>query len=589
LAATDTASVDDAGEGGSMNGLQDVPALLRAALTDHAQGRVTEAEALYRRLLQIDPQHAQALGLLGLILSDRPDEPGVEAEAEALLRRHLAVTPDAGSSLLALGRIAARGDREDEAVAFLERAARALPRLAPAHNDLGACLHRLGRQDEALEALDRAVALDPAYGVAHANRGLVLVALRQYEAALHALLAALKHTPLDASAFRLALLVQVAQAARKAHSPLIALEPLRAERVRQPDQAELLGELALTLEDAGFALDARALRNDLARRTGLRRAGKTDAPAARMLILGAVGGGHTPTRYLVDDQVFETLSLTLLSPEEPGAPLGGVDPAALQTVDVVFSTLGDVDHDNGQFAAAEALIARLGKPVLNPPAAIAQTGRDRAWDLFAGIEDLIVPKVERCDPAMLAGLAINRPLLARPAGDHGGDNLVLLNDAGDKAAYLASGPAERLLLTPFHNFRSPDGYWRKYRLIFVDRQVFPYHLAIGEHWLTHYWRAEMGRSDWKRAEEARFLSDWRAVFGERAAAAAEAAARRLNLDYGGMDCALTGDGALLLFEANACVLLHLDEPKTRFDYKHRHVPPIRDAFTRLTLRRAGKA
>ena len=79
------------------------------------------------------------------------------------------------------------------------------------------------------------------------------------------------------------------------------------------------------------------------------------------------------------------------------------------------------------------------------------------------------------------------------------------------------------------------------------------------------------------------------MFGERAAAAAEAAARRLNLDYGGMDCALTGDGALLLFEANACVLLHLDEPKTRFDYKHRHVPPIRDAFTRLTLRRAGKA
>ena len=84
-----------------------------------------------------------------------------------------------------------------------------------------------------------------------------------------------------------------------------------------------------------------------------------------------------------------------------------------------------------------------------------------------------------------------------------------------------------------------------------------------------------------------FLADWRGVFGDRAAAAVEAAARRLDLDYGGMDCALTASGELLLFEANACVLLHLDEPKARFGYKHRHVPPIRDAFTRMALERAG--
>jgi hypothetical protein len=183
---------------------------------------------------------------------------------------------------------------------------------------------------------------------------------------------------------------------------------------------------------------------------------------------------------------------------------------------------------------------------------------------------------------------MDAPILVRPAGDHGGDNLVRLQDAAARDAYLRDARAGPLLASPFFDFRSADGYWRKYRLIFVDRQVFPYHLAIGAHWLTHYWRAEMGLSDWKRAEEAAFLADWRGVFGEKAAAAADAAARRLDLDYGGMDCTLTSDGELFLFEANACILLHLDEPEARFPYKHRHTPPIREAFTRTALARAGK-
>ncbi len=241
----------------------------------------------------------------------------------------------------------------------------------------------------------------------------------------------------------------------------------------------------------------------------------------------------------------------------------------------------------GSSPPSEKLARDLGKPVLNPPSAIARTGRDHAAELFAGIEGLIVPPVRRLTRQGLRDLSLDRPTLARPAGDHGGDNLTLLLEEADKDAFLACVRSETLLASPFHDYRSPDGHWRKYRLIFVDRQVFPYHLAIGDEWLAHYWRAEMGRSDWKRAEEEAFLADWRGVFGERAAAAAQAAARRLDLDYAGMDCALTRSGELLLFEANACVLLHLDEPKARFGYKHRYVPPIREAFTRMALERAG--
>lgn len=566
-----------------MSASDDVPALLHAALAQHALGRQSEAEALYRLILRGAPDHPQALGMLALIVADGPRQD----EAEALLRRHIALVPGAGASLHALGRILAGRNSDEEALERLHHAAHLLPGLAPAHNDLGAALHRAGRMDEALQAFERAIAIDPHYGVAHANRGLVLQEGRRFEAALEAFAAALAFAASDQNELRPAILVQFAQAARKAGRAPAAEALLRAEWTTRPDDGDIAGELALLLEQSGKTDEAQAVRNDLARRTGLRRPGLARPGAPTLLLLGAVGGGHTPTRYLVDDTMWEVLSLTLLSPDQPDAPLGAVDPAALRQADLVFNTLGDVDHDGGQFAAVDRLIKALDRPALNPPAAIARTGRDQAADLFAGIDGLIVPAVRRLAREDLPALALEQPVLVRPAGDHGGDNLSLLREEADKAAFLARTRSASLLVSPFHDYRSLDGHWRKYRLIFVDRQVFPYHLAIGDDWLTHYWRAQMGLSDWKRAEEETFLADWHGVFGPRAATAAEAAARRLDLDYGGMDCALTASGELLLFEANACVLLHLDEPKARFGYKHRHVPPIREAFTRMALRRAG--
>ena len=117
----------------------------------------------------------------------------------------------------------------------------------------------------------------------------------------------------------------------------------------------------------------------------------------------------------MDDSVFAVLSLILLSPDEPDAPLGGADRAALREADVVFSTLGDVDHDGGQFAAAEKLLADLAKPVLNPPSAVARTGRDQALDLFAGIENMIAPAVRRMTRTARACRWIGRRWCEPPA------------------------------------------------------------------------------------------------------------------------------------------------------------------------------
>jgi tetratricopeptide (TPR) repeat protein len=560
----------------------DIPSLMRAAQIAHALRRLEEAEGLYRQILAREPEQAQALGLLAMILMDRPDD----AETDAVLQRHLALRPNDGASLHALGQLRARAGDDAAAVALFQHAIQWLPRLAPIHNDLGVALHRLGQDDEALAALERAIDLDGAYGAAHGNRGRVLADIGRYDEAVEALLTALAHTDSDAARTRASLLDSLARAGRKANQLDVAEAALRRELAAGRDDADVIEPLSNVLEGLRRPEEALALRNDLARRTGLQRAGPETGADLTVLVLGGVGAGHIPIRYLLDTAAFATVSVSLLSPDQPDAPLAGVSEEALQGADLVFSTLGDIDRDGGQLAAAEALCKRLCKPVLNPPQDIARTGRDGAVGLFGDIPGLIVPVVERITPAELAGRAIAAPVLVRPAGDHGGDNLTLLADDAAKAAYLAGDPGERLLISPFHDFRSADGHWRKYRLIFVDRKVFPYHLAIGDHWLVHYWRTEMGRSAWKMTEEERFLADWRSVFGD-AAAAVDEVARRLDLDYGGMDCALLPDGRVLLFEANACMLLHLDEAPAAFPYKHRYVPPIREAFSHMVRSRAA--
>jgi tetratricopeptide (TPR) repeat protein len=557
---------------------------MRAALLCHAQHRLDEAQALYRQVLALNPQHARALGMLALALCDGPEP---EA-AEPVLLDHLSLCPDDGASLHRLGRLRTRQGRDEAAAGLLARAVLALPNLAPIHNDLGVALHRLGRREEALAALDRAVALDGAYAVAHGNRGGTLLDLERFGEATDAQLRALAHAPPEAGPDRAMILHGLYEAARKADLLGDAERVLWAELDAGRDDTDTVVKLATILHQSGRGPEALRLRNALARRLGLHRAGTARSGAATVLVLAGAAGGLAPTRYLLDTGTFATLSLILLTADQPDAPLGAVEMDGARDADVVFSVLADVDHDSGQFDAAIAFCEALGKPVLNPPRSIRRTGRDHAAELFAGIPAMVTPKVRYAEADDLAALPITAPVLVRPVGDHGGDNLVLLRTEADKTAYLERAPQGRVLLSPFHDFRSPDGHWRKYRFVFVDRRVHPYHLAIGEQWLVHYWRAEMQRSPWKMAEEERFLDDWRGVFGPRAAAATEEAARRLDLDYGGMDCALTREGELLLFEANACILLHLDEPAETFAYKHRHTPPIREAFTRMVLERAGR-
>ncbi len=554
---------------------------LNAAFALHKNGQLDQAENGYRDVLTVDPQNPHALMMLGIILSDCPDK----TEAEQVFTALLSIQPDNPMALHNLGRLVQARGEERAAIDLFQRASAGKPDLAPIYNDWAVSLNRLGQRERALELLDQALKLDPDYAVAHDNRGMVLYDLRRFDDAAQAHFIALAKTPVEAMAERIAILLHLAYAAYEIQELAAAERACRAILDMDGGNADAIDQLAKVLDRLLRDDEALALRNQLARAQGLVKEGNQTSPKARILLLGGVGAGHIPTRYLFDPEHFATVSLTMLSPDQADAPLGAADYAELERCDLIFNSLGEVEKDGGQIEPLKELCARLGKPVLNPPKNVACTGRDDVQGLFGTIPDLIVPKVRWANRAEVAELTGAKPVLVRPGGAHGGKDLALIDSSAAARDYLQKVPYNRFLLTDFYDFKGSRDSYRKYRFIFVDRQPYAYHLAVADTWLVHYWRAEMGRSDWKRHEEEQFLTDWQSVFGPKGTLAVQQVACNLNLDYGGMDCSLMPNGDVLFFEANACMLLHLDEAQAEFPYKHKAVPLIRDAITRMALDR----
>jgi tetratricopeptide (TPR) repeat protein len=186
------------------------------ALQHHQAGRLYEAQQLYARILAQQPNHADAMHLLGVIAH----EVGREKIAVTLIRGAIALNPNLPEAFSNLGNALKDGGRIDEAIAAHRQAIALNPNLPGAHNNLGIALAAQGATDDALAAFRRAIALDPNYPEGHNNLGNSLREKGQLDEAV--------------AAFR------------------------RAAEIR-PDYAAALSNLANTLKDSGLLDEAIAV------------------------------------------------------------------------------------------------------------------------------------------------------------------------------------------------------------------------------------------------------------------------------------------------------------------------------------------
>jgi superkiller protein 3 len=106
-----------------------------------------------------------------LAQGERHLEAGEWSEAEAAFRRALEINPESAPAYSKLGVAMIHQRRMDEAEAAFARAIDKNPRYAPAWSNLGNVYRETGRTEQALEAYQRAIAADPDYWVAHQNLG----------------------------------------------------------------------------------------------------------------------------------------------------------------------------------------------------------------------------------------------------------------------------------------------------------------------------------------------------------------------------------------------------------------------------------
>jgi tetratricopeptide (TPR) repeat protein len=137
---------------------EDDPELLYArALTHERLDSVGEAEADLRRLIELDPENADALNALGYTLADRTNR---YDEALVLIERALELKPDTPAIVDSLGWVLFRLGRPTEALPHLRRAFE-LQRDAEVAAHLGEVLWSTGAKDEARAIWRAGSEIDP--------------------------------------------------------------------------------------------------------------------------------------------------------------------------------------------------------------------------------------------------------------------------------------------------------------------------------------------------------------------------------------------------------------------------------------------
>ena len=187
----------------------------------------------------------------------------------------------------------------------------------------------------------------------------------------------------------------------------------------------------------------------------------------------------------------------------------------------------------------------------------------------------------RCDP--IAAKATGFSARCVSAGSRIGD--AKLDDPAAVAAYLRERPEREFRVAPFIDCRGRDGLFRKYRVALIDGRPFACRMEISEHCIIRGLDAGMRESAEKRAEEARFMTDFDDDFARRHERALRALAERVGLDYFGIDCGETPDGKLLLLEIGVAMIVHSMDPPDLFPYRIPQMRKVRDAFCAMLRRK----
>ena len=153
---------------------------LSNGLAMHKKGLLIEAKTIYEQILNSQPDHFDALQLLGAISIQTKDY----EKCINLLNNALQIKNNYAPTYYNLGLALHELEKFNEAIASYHQALEINPYYSQAHNGLACALKALHQYDSAITYFNKAITLNPSYAEAHNNIGLVKQELKEYSAAI---------------------------------------------------------------------------------------------------------------------------------------------------------------------------------------------------------------------------------------------------------------------------------------------------------------------------------------------------------------------------------------------------------------------
>ena len=144
--------------------------LFQEALKLHQSGNLTEAAQLYRKILEKDPGHVDAIYLLG---TSNLQQGNLDLAA-TFLKKAITLKPDHARSHNNLGTTFQQQGKLDEAIDCYRKAIKLNPDYADAHYNLGVLFQKQGKDNDAVVSYNRTIEISPDYAEAYYNLGIAL-------------------------------------------------------------------------------------------------------------------------------------------------------------------------------------------------------------------------------------------------------------------------------------------------------------------------------------------------------------------------------------------------------------------------------
>jgi tetratricopeptide (TPR) repeat protein len=321
----------------------DIDTQLDAAIASHEARDLNRAEILYRGVLSAQPDNAEAMNLLGVVLQDR----GQPEASIALISRALEIDPDFPDALANLARGRNFLGQSEAAATTARRATEVDPDLGEGWLQLGRAELDLMHFEEALDALREASSHFPDSTEIYAGMGYASLQLGKAQEASEAWRVVLEMQP-----GRLDAMVNLSAACLQLEEFDEALRLVREAVALAPDDIDVMCAHAVVLHKRNDAVELVAVCQEVLRR----------APA-RADILTMLGAGQMWLGQF-DDAIKNCHAALALDPDHIAARynLGRMSPDTLAdaTLELFREVLSDPSRplpDRGQagFAIAAAL------------------------------------------------------------------------------------------------------------------------------------------------------------------------------------------------------------------------------------------